>query len=393
MGLEEDLKQRLRELAQSQLLRTPPALTGPARSHGNLQDQRIVVFCSNDYLGLSEDPRLTHAMAEALAPHGIGAGASRLVSGTHDAHRRTEATLADWVDRPSALLFSSGYAANVGTLSALLNRDDVVFSDRLNHASIIDGIRLSRAQTHIYDHASPAHLEILLRNHRKGGRRALIATDALFSMDGDLAPVAALKRLSQQYDAALYVDEAHSLGVIGEGRGWCFDQDVVPDVLVGTLGKATGVSGAFVAGTPSLRAFLENRARSYVFSTAIPPALACVIDQGARLARAEHQRRVRVLHHATRIRHELRQQGWQVPDGASPIVPVLIGDPATTMMLSHALLEHGYFVQGIRPPTVPRGTSRLRLVPTAAHTEEMVTGLLEAFRAIRSAGLSAPAAE
>lgn len=345
---------------------------------GTIEGRPITVFCSNDYLGLGGSP-LVRAAKDGLAQDGVGAAASRLISGTHPVHLRAEDSLASWVGAPAALLFSTGYAANVGALSALLGRDDVAFSDRLNHASLIDGLRLSRARVHVYEHSRPAHLRELLRRHRAEGRRALIVSDSLFSMDGDLADPVALRSLADEYDAGLYVDEAHALGVMGEGRGWCHHHGVRPDVLMGTLGKAFGVAGAFVAGSAALRSWLENRARSYVFSTAPPPALCHAIITSVRRVQEGQELRERVLRHAEVLRSRLRGAGWRVPEGRSMIVPILIGDPERTMRLSASLLERGFFVQGIRPPTVPEGTSRLRLVPTAAHTDAQIEGLLRAF--------------
>jgi len=381
VAFEADLRSQLAALEGADLLREPLVLQGPERVRATIGDRSVLVFCSNDYLGLAADPRLADALRRA-SPQGSGAGASRLISGTHPAHRAAEQILADWVDAEAALLFSSGYAANVGALSALLDRHDVAFSDQLNHASLIDGLRLSRAEVHVYDHADPRHLEALLRGHREDGRRAMIVTDSLFSMDGDLAPLEALRDLADRYDAALFVDEAHALGVLRDGRGHARSVGVRPDVLVGTLGKAVGVAGAFVAGSSALRAVLENRARSYVFSTAIPPSAAFLVGVAATIARDADAERARVCRHTERLRAGLSRLGWSVPAGESPIIPVHIGPPEPTIALSPALLERGYYVRGIRPPTVPDGTSRLRVVPTAAHDDAMIDGLLDAFASL-----------
>ncbi len=343
----------------------------------------VLLFCSNDYLGLSAHPALRQAAHAALDEHGVGAGASRLISGTRTAHRAAEDRLAAFTRQPAALLFSTGYAANVGALSTLLDRDDVAFSDRLNHASLIDGLRLSRADVHVYQHADPEHLERLLRAHRHDGRRAWVVSDSVFSMDGDFAPLRALRALCDRYDAGLFVDEAHALGVVGEGRGWCHAQGIVPDALVGTLGKAMGMAGAFVAGSDELRALLESRARSYVFSTALPPVVAATLVTATDLVEAAHAERERLRRHATRLHAGLTDAGWTVSaSGAVPILPVIVGDEAPTMALSAALLERGFFVQGIRPPTIPPGTSRLRVVPTAAHTDAHIEALIAAFETL-----------
>ncbi len=383
MPFEDEIRTELAALAARGLLREPPVLEGVDRATGRLAGRDVVIFCSNDYLGLAGHAMVARAMREALDHVGVGAGASRLISGTHTSHRDAERDLADWVGLPAALLFGSGYAANVGALSAILERGDVAFSDRLNHASVIDGLRLSRSAVHVFDHCDLGHLDRLLRHHRRDGRRALVASDSVFSMDGDLADLAGLQRLAHEHDAVLYVDEAHALGVIGAGRGACHAAGVRPDVLVGTLGKAVGVAGAFVAGSRALRDLLENRARSYVFSTAPPPAIAHGVRAAVGMIRAADEARARVLSHAEKIRAHLRATGWPVPDGQTPVVPIVIGDPGRTMALSGALLARGYFVQGIRPPTVPAGTSRLRVVPTAAHSDAEVDGLLAAFDAVR----------
>jgi 8-amino-7-oxononanoate synthase len=377
----ETIERELGALEGAGLLRRPPTLerTGDP-SVVRLGDRRVTVFCSNDYLGLASDPRLRSAMHSAIDEHGAGAGASRLVSGTLSVHRRAERELAALVHSEDALLFSSGYACNAGALPALLGREDIAFSDRANHASLIDGLRLSRARTVIYDHADASALEHLLRVERPRYRRAWIVTESIFSMDGDAAPLQSLRALADTHDAGLFVDEAHSLGLVGpQGRGLCAELGVRADALVGTLGKALGVAGAFIAGTSTLRTLLENRARSYVFSTGVPPVLAAAVGQAVELAIGANEERARALGYARRLRCELGQMGYRVPsDGPGAIVPLLAGEPWRAMELSAKLLERGFFVQGIRPPTVPAGTSRLRIVPTAAHRIEDVGALLSA---------------
>lgn len=379
MPVLEEIRRELAELEAAGLLRRPLTVLRRGSVEAEIEGQRALVFCSNDYLGLSTSPALVEAARCALDAGLVGTGASRLISGTSPVHLAAERALAELVGRPAALLFSTGYAANVGALSALLGPDDIAFSDRLNHASLIDGLRLARARVRIYEHRDPSHLERLLHAHRAEGRRAWIVTDAVFSMDGDLAPLDALRRLADEWDAGLFVDEAHAIGVLGGGRGLSHAMGVVPDVLVGMLGKAAGIAGAFVAGAPELRTLLENRARSYVFSTAPPAVVAELAREAARLLLQSEAPRRRVLAHAEGLRAGLRARGWNVPDGQTPILPVVVGDADRTMTLSTTLLERGFFVRGIRPPTVPEGTSRLRLVPTAAHSEEQVAALLRAF--------------
>lgn len=376
MHLDDELGRRLQALRNRALLRVPPLVAPLSFPEALVDGRRAIVFSSNDYLGFTAADDPPHSL--------VGSGASRLVSGTHPTHVETEHALASYVGLEAALLFSSGYAANVGALSALVGRHDIVFSDRLNHASLIDGIRLSRATPHVYPHCDLARLDALLRAPRPSGARAWVVSDALFSMDGDLPDLAHLRHLCDRHGAYLYLDEAHSLGIVGpQGRGACAEAGIVPDVLVGAFGKAFGLAGAFVAGSAVLRSYLENRARSYAFSTAPPAALARLIAQRTRELEAADARRARLARYTETLRSTLRAQGWSVPPGRSPIVPVLVGEPDATMALSAQLLERGFYVRGIRPPTVPEGTSRLRIVPTAAHTPEQIEGLLRAFAALR----------
>lgn len=384
MPVWDDVRGELSALEREGLLRRPMVVEGPRGATARIDGREVVLFCSNDYLGLAGDEDLRRAFAQAALEHGVGAGASRLISGTDPLHRAAEHRLAALVQLPDALLFASGYAANVGALTALLGRGDVAFSDRLNHASLIDGLRLSRAAIHVYEHADARDLERLLSAHRREGRRAWIVTDAVFSMDGDAAPLRRLRALADAHGAGLYVDEAHTLGVLGGGRGLCAELGVRPDVFLGTLSKAAGLSGGFVAGPSELRTLLENRARSYVYSTATSPALAATILVAADRMEAADEGRARLLEHSSRLRAALTEQGWRVPaEGPTSILPIHVGEPKRAMELSAALLERGSFVQGIRPPTVPVGSSRLRVVATAIHTREQVEGLIAAFGALR----------
>ena len=359
---------------------------GPQGPRLRLDGRDVICACSNDYLGFANDPRLLAAGVDALETHGAGASASRLISGTMRVHREAEVALARHVALPAARLFSSGYAANVGTLAALATRDDLIFSDSLNHASLIDGCRLSRACVIRYPHGDVAALASLLRDHPAPAGHRFIVTDALFSMDGDLAPLTALRALADEHGASLYVDEAHSLGVFGpHGAGACAAAGVRPDVLLGTLGKAFGVAGAFVATDADTAAWLYNRARSFVFSTAPPPVLAAMAARSASLVADAEDRRAILRRHAARLVDGLRGLGFDVPaTPASPIIPVLIGDEGPALTLAQGLLERGVFITAIRPPTVAPGTCRLRVVPTAAHTDEDVARILEAFASLRS---------
>jgi 8-amino-7-oxononanoate synthase len=379
------IQRGLHELEAAGLLRSPRTVHGPHAAELIIDGRSVIGLCSNDYLGLAGHPELSRAAAAALTPFGFGAGASRHISGTSALHVQLEQRLARFVGHPAALLFATGYAANVGVIPAIAGRGDVVFSDSLNHASLIDGARLSRAQVVVYRHLDLDHLEQLLAAHRSHHANALVLTESVFSMEGDCADLTRLRALCDQYDCGLLVDEAHALGVVGpEGRGLCARQSVRADVLVGTLGKAFGCAGAFVAGAPDTVRLVQNRARSFIFSTAPPPALAAAALAATELVEAANDRRTRVLHSADRLRRGLAALGYRVQPGVTPILPVLIGATSATMELSAALLERGIFVHGIRPPTVPPDTCRLRVTATAAHTDAQLDRAIEAFAACRN---------
>lgn len=341
-----------------------------------LDGSPAIDFSSNDYLGLATDARLIGAAQRAMRDHGVGAGASRLISGNNPEHGALERDLADFFGAQSALSFSTGYAANVGTITALMGRHDVIFSDALNHASLIDGCRLSNAAVYVYPHADVAALRRLLGAQRATGRRALIVTDGLFSMDGDLAPLPDLVSLARDFDAWTYVDDAHAAGVLGEnGRGTpeLLGVEGEIDVLVGTLGKAFGAAGAYVLGSPLLRQVLINRARSFVFSTGPLPAQASAARAAISIARAEPERRQRAAENARHLRAALRERRVaNVAGGTVHIVPVEIGSAAATIELGAKLAALGFLVGAVRPPTVPDGSSRLRISVTAAHTPELI---------------------
>ena len=383
MSFDSQIRDALVELEAAGLLRTPLQISGPQGPEVQIDGRRVLCLCSNNYLGLAGHGAIAAAAEASAKEEGVGATASRLVTGSMDAHRDAELALAAFVRAPAATLFSTGYAANVGTVQALVGSEDAIFSDALNHASLIDGCRLSRANVHVYQHRDLDHLESLLRAHRARARRALIVTDSLFSMDGVTAPVCELSMLARSFDAGLMVDEAHALGVIGpSGRGLCAELDVQPDVLVGTLGKSFGVAGAFVAANEPLVSLIRNRARSFVYSTAPPPMLARAALAALALVRDADLARETVLRHAGRLRSELHRLGFEGVRGDHHILALIIGENDRTMQLSAKLLARGVFVQGIRPPTVPEGTARLRLTPMGTHRTDQIERAIDTFASL-----------
>jgi 8-amino-7-oxononanoate synthase len=379
------LDDALAALERSGLRRTLAVRGSPQGAKIELDGRRYVNFGSNDYLGLA-DQGLARAACEAVQEHGWGSGASPLVTGRGVVHARLEKELARFEGTEAALLFSTGYAANVGAVTALAGLGDAVFSDAKNHASIIDGCRLSGACVFVYPHRDCAPLELLLKENHSF-RRRLIVTDSLFSMDGDLAPLPELAELAQRFGAMLMVDEAHATGVFGRnGRGACEHLGVEDGVhvRVGTLSKSLGSLGGFVAGRRSLIDWLANRARSYVFSTAAPEALSAAGLEALRIVRDEPHRRRELLERAASLRDRLRNDGWNVGQSESQIIPVLLGAPQLTMQLSAALRERGYLAPGIRPPSVPEGESLLRISLSYAHSQEVVAKFADALKELRS---------
>ena len=385
MALKDQISTDIDALRTAGLWRAPRQVTGPQGPEITVDGKQVLCLSSNNYLGLANHPELIKAATETFQTEGVGSGASRLITGSMSAHLELESALASYLIHSEAILFSSGYAANVGTLQALANKDDLILSDRLNHASLIDGARLSRAHVEVYEHVDCEHVRVLLQEHRARFRRAFVVSDGLFSMDGDRAPVSTLRKLADEFDASLIVDEAHALGVLGpEGRGVCAEQGVKSDVMIGTLGKSFGASGAFAATDSSVAQFLRNRARSFVFSTSPPPAIAAAATAALSLVKAGNDRRATLLRHASTLRRSLQEQGYDVPDEDSQIIAVHIGDASKTMKLSNTLFEKNVLAQGIRPPTVPEGTSRIRLVPMATHTDSQIEKVIEAFAALKS---------
>ena len=374
------IDEELASLAERDLLRELPAPVDPQSPTIQRDDRPLVNFASNDYLGLAADPRLIAAAVEACKTTGVGRGAAPLVCGRSTYHEQLERRLAEFEDAEAVLLFPSGFAANAGIIPALVDRGDAIFADAHNHASLIDGCRLARAETHIYPHGDVNALEALLQSS-KNVRRRLIVTDTLFSMDGDVAPLSEIADLARRYEAMLLLDEAHATGVFGpHGRGLAEASGLAEHaaIRIGTLSKALGSAGGFVCGSRTLISWLANRARTYVFSTAQPAAAAAAALAALDVVAAEPARRVELLQTAADLRRRLADRGWNIGRSTSQIIPLIVGAPADALALSQALRERGFWVPAIRPPSVPENGALLRLSLTAAHTPEMLAGLLAA---------------
>lgn len=379
----EILTARLAEVKESGLYRRLRAVEGAQDAAIVLEGQEVLLFSSNNYLGLANHPALKQAAQEAIAQYGCGSGASRLISGSMAVHHELECRLASLKKTEAALVFPTGYHANIGVLSALMEPGDTILSDSLNHASIIDGCRLSRADTRVYRHADTEHLGELLKACPATSQR-LIVTDSVFSMDGDLAPLAEIVSLAQQYDAWVMVDEAHATGVFGpHGSGLVEELGLTGqvDIQMGTLGKALGCVGAFVAGSHELIDWLVNRARSFIYTTAIPPAVAAAVLAALDIVEQEPERRRQLWANTQVLSDGLRSLGYTLGATRSQILPVIIGEARETMVVATAILQRGVFAHGIRPPTVPEGTSRIRVTPMATHTQDHLSHTLDAFAA------------
>jgi 8-amino-7-oxononanoate synthase len=344
-----------------------------------LDGKQVRLFCSNNYLGLANHPALAAAAYEAADRFGCGSGGSRLISGNMQLHEQLEERLARFKRYPACILFGNGYAANVGILSSLMEAGDVIFSDALNHASIIDGCRLSRAHVNIYRHRDTDHLESLMRKSSEYNKK-LIVTDTLFSMDGDLAPLPDLVKLARRHKSMLMLDEAHAVGVMGpSGRGVAEHYGIgdAADISVGTLGKALGSFGAFAVCRPEIREFLVNHARSLIYSTSLPPPVLAAASKALEIMEAEPERRHRLAENANQLAQGIRALGFSLPEPVTPIQSVIMGEEARAMGLCEQLLLRGVYAQGIRPPTVPPETSRIRFSLMATHTEEDIRDALD----------------
>ena len=378
--LDDALLADLKHRRETNLYRSRDVLHGAQGVEPVIDGETYLAFCSNDYLGLAADPRLVAALERGARAYGVGSGASHLVSGHSWPHDALERELAEFTGRERTLLFSTGYMANLGTVTALAGRGSKVVADRLNHASLIDAASLSRARVHRYRHGDSQHARELLSDSAPG--QSLIVTDGVFSMDGDLAPVAELAVVAHQSEGWLVVDDAHGLGVLGDHGAGTLEQlglgaGDVP-VLIGTLGKALGTFGAFVAGSEALIETLVQRARSYIYTTALPPAVAEATRESLRILRAEPWRRRHLTQLVDRFRAGAQRLGLPLLRSSTPIQPIIVGEAESAVALSAGLRARGIYATAIRPPTVPEGSARLRLTFSAAHREHHVDRLLDA---------------
>ncbi|MGL6046060.1 MAG: 8-amino-7-oxononanoate synthase [Vogesella sp.] len=378
----DQLEPALAALTAEHRLRQRHALQSPQGPRVTIDGRDYLAFASNDYLGLANHPALKTAMQQAIEQWGVGAGASELVAGHFAIQQQAEAALADWVGCDAALVFGSGYAANLGVITSLVGRGDAVFADKLNHASLNDACVLSRADFQRFRHGDLAHLEALLQ--KTPARTRLIAVDAVYSMDGDEAPLRELLALAERYDAWLYLDDAHGFGLLGEGRGALVEYALHHPrvVYMATLGKAAGVAGAFVAGSHALVQWLVNTARTYIFTTAHPPAQAAAILASLQVMQQEGWRREQVQQHILTLRQFMQDKSLRLLSSRSPIQAIIIGSNEAAVGMAAALREQGVWIPAIRPPTVPAGTARLRVSLSAGHTAGDLAALLAALQQV-----------
>lgn len=384
--LEVLLQQELEELRRCGLFREMKRIDSMQGPTVVIDNKEIILLSSNNYLGLASHPEVIKAQTQALEEFGAGACASRLISGNMTLHEKLERELAEFKGTESAILFSTGYMANLGTISALAGEKDIIICDKLNHASIIDGARLSGAALRVYPHKNLERLTSILSKDT-GHKRKLIITDGIFSMDGDIAPLPELVEISKRFGAILMLDDAHATGVIGRtGKGTCeyFGIDKGVDIQMGTLSKALGNLGGFVAGSKSLIEYIRNKARSFIYSTALPPAVVAGSTKAIEIVKRDSQLRDRLWVNVKRFRDGLRELDFDIMEAKTQIIPVRTGDVRSTMKAAEILLDRGIFAPGIRPPTVPKAKCRIRTSIMATHTKEHIDRAIEAFRRIKS---------
>jgi len=375
------LNQELQQIREQGLFRTLRRLDAASDTKTVLEGKKVLLFSSNNYLGLANDSRMKEKAIEAIKQFGTGSGGSRLTTGNLSLHEQLERDIASFKGKEASLVFSSGFLANVGIISTLMKQGDVILSDSLNHASIIDGCRLSKADTVIYNHVDMNDLEKKLQSVTSYQRK-LIVTDGVFSMDGNIAPLPAIVSLAQKYGAMVMVDDAHSTGILGKtgaGTAEYFGLTHQIDLLMGTLSKSIGAEGGYVAASQSLIQYLRNKARSFIFQTALSPSVVAASIEGIRIIREERERSVRLLENAEFLRNGLKKSGFSLVDGSTPILAVLIGSAQDAVHFSKRLEEEGIFAPAIRPPTVPEGMSRIRLTIMATHRQEQLEYALHTF--------------
>ncbi|MFH0886552.1 MAG: 8-amino-7-oxononanoate synthase [bacterium] len=369
------LKQELDKLVSLNLYRALKTITDLKFPYATINGKKVTIFCSNNYLGLADHPKVLESFMKAAHEFGVGSTASRLISGNTTLHEELEDKIAKLKRTDSALLFPTGYMANLGAISALVGKDDIVFSDRLNHASIYDGIKLSGAKLVPYPHKDMKNLEKLLAKYPD--KKKLVVTDSVFSMDGDIAPLPELISLSRKYNAIFMIDEAHATGVLGDnGSGAVehFGLKDKPDIIMGTLSKALGVLGGFVAGSKELIDYLKNRSRSFIYTTAMPAPLCAAAIESINISQQQSELRKKLMSNIAYFK-----AGSKLKDGTH-IIPIIIGDNKKTLKISQSLFEDGLFVSAIRPPTVPDGTSRLRITLSSKHSKADIDRLLSSLR-------------
>lgn len=380
-------KENLQTLAQQHLLRELSLLDSPSAPVISVEGREFLLFASNNYLGLANHPQVKFAAMKAIEAFGIGTGASRLISGTLPPHQTLERDLAQWKGTEASLTFSSGYATNIGVIPSLAKADGLILADRLCHASLIDGCRLSRATLRIFHHNDLDHLKRLLSNRPSHGS-TLIITEGVFSMDGDLAPLPEMARLAEEFEATLLVDDAHGTGVMGSnGRGTVehYGVDSASILHMGTLSKAIGSSGGFVAGPKDFVAYLINTCRSFIYTTAPPPAMAAAASTSLAIIQQEPHRRTKLWRNREFLHNGLVKMGFKLTNTQSPILPIIVKDPELGVRMSHRLKEEGVWIPAVRPPTVPKGTSRLRVTVTADHSIQQIETALGALRKVGTA--------
>jgi len=378
------LDETLTSLHHEGLRRDLRQLSGAQSREVIIEGKKVLNFCSNNYLGLADDPRLGQAAIDCIGQEGFGSGASRLICGNMTAHQRLEQYLAAFKGTENCLVFSTGYMANIGIISSVFGRDDIIFSDRLNHASIIDGVQLSQSKGKRYPHLDMNALETMLKSAGSFRKRGII-TDSVFSMDGDIAPLNKIVTLAKKYDCLVMIDEAHALGVMGpNGKGLAehFGVEQAIDIQMGTLSKAAGSFGAYCCGSNSLISFLINKARSFIYTTGMPPSVAAASLKALEIIKGEPQRREQLWANTHYVHNALRQMRFDTINEQTPIIPIFVKDSDIAVDFSKRLFENGIFVSTIRPPTVPRNSVRLRLTVMATHTKQDLNFALEQFKRI-----------